>query len=216
MSNRELSLIQIRTGKQRNVPNALELGEMALTTDEGRMFVGLPSTVIPVSPVSGRTPYSVDSCTGENVEVITEFTPSSVVNRVLSKAVKSTIPIDNQGSFTIQSASRMQLTIFAYTNAALVQGTAITDKNANIDVVYSYINEITTVSTTYIDSEGLTNKTTNNVVNLISVSTSNGNTTFVLGNNSGLPLTIEYTYRAWDDSLETTSSTLSNYTPTTP
>ena len=212
-SNRELSLIQIRTGKQRNVPNALELGEMALTTDEGRMFVGLPSTIIPVSPVSGRTVFSAESSTGENVEIITEFSPAAVVNRVFSKALKSTIPINKKAAFTIQSATRISLTIFAYTNAALVQGTTIPDKNSIINIEYSFINGIGTSVTTYKDSTNSTNINTNSVVRLLSFSSTNGNFIFELGNSSGLPVTIEYTYKAWNDSLETTSGTLSNYTP---
>lgn len=89
---KEIGLIQIRTGKQRNLPKALELGEMALTTDEARVFVGIPSTVIPASLVAGRTNESVPGSGQENVEVITEFTPVHVINRTIYKPIRFDIP----------------------------------------------------------------------------------------------------------------------------
>ena len=211
MPNRELSLIQIRTGKQRNVPNALELGEMAMTTDEGRVFIGLPSTIIPVSPVAGRTAYSVENSTGENVEVLTEFSPAAVVNRALSKAVKTTIPLGQKAQISIQNASRLDLCGFAYTNAALVTGTSITDKTINFKINYSYINSINLSSTEYLDSVGISDFANSAIMKLLSITNANGITTFVLVNLSGLPLTVEFTYRAWHDSLETISATLSTY-----
>ena len=89
---KEIGLLQIRTGKQRNLPKALELGELALTTDEARVFVGIPSTVIPASLVAGRTKESVPGCGEENVELLTEFTPIHVVNRAIYKPIRADIP----------------------------------------------------------------------------------------------------------------------------
>src|SRR5574343_299471 len=88
MADKEIGLVQVRVGKQRNLPSALELGEIAFTTDECRVFVGLPSTIIPASLVAGRTKITTPGSAEENVEILTEFTPAHVLSRALNKAVR--------------------------------------------------------------------------------------------------------------------------------
>ncbi len=150
MSGKEIGLMQIRTGKQRNLPKALEHGELALTTDECRMFAGLPSAVTPASLVAGRTAASVPGSSWENVEILTEFTPAHVLNRVLFKPVKVTITpsvIENglPTTFTtinIPSADRVFVDYIAYSNdgtilesgtfnVVSIGGTPLVSQNSN-------------------------------------------------------------------------------------
>ncbi|AUS02610.1 hypothetical protein NVP2275O_029 [Vibrio phage 2.275.O._10N.286.54.E11] len=121
MADKEIGLIQIRNGKQRNLPTALEHAELALTTDEGRMFIGLPATVTPASLVAGRrknassgSNYIVQGSGEENIELITEFTPQHVLDRVLYKAQRFSISQNSSILLQIPYTNRLFLEYVAF------------------------------------------------------------------------------------------------------
>lgn len=64
MAVTQISKIQIRRGKKENIPESLDSGEMALTTDTGELFIGAPE----FEGTKYRTSYPY-----ENIRVLTEF-----------------------------------------------------------------------------------------------------------------------------------------------
>ena len=113
MAQKEIVLQQVRTGKQRDLPNALEKGQLGFTTDEGRMFVGLPSSSEPASLVAQRD----DPNSGkENVEIITEFSPWKVVNGLVNKPFMITVPANSTVTTRLQGTSRLFLEYVAYSD----------------------------------------------------------------------------------------------------
>lgn len=131
MAEKEIGLMQIRTGKQRNLPPALEHGELAFTTDECRVFVGLPSTVTPASLVAGRTKDAVPGSAEENVELLTEFTPAHVLTRALYKAVKVDVPANGDFKLSVPSADRLFLDYVAFS----IDGTGRELESGSVQIV---------------------------------------------------------------------------------
>lgn len=189
MASKEIGLMQIRTGKQRNL-FTLEHGELALTTDEGRFFCGLPSTITPASLVAGRTKSSVPGSGGENIELLTEFTPAHVLNRVLYKPIKSTIPeqVGNAAGtsiVSIPSADRLFVDYVAYSpDGTLETGSIQILAIDGGDVIISQQNNTS-------DSDGLVKirALTPDVVGAI--------TNLTIENSHSESMIFEYIYRGW-------------------
>jgi hypothetical protein len=78
----QISRIQIRRGHADNLPDALEEGEFALTTDTGELFVGAPSLPKIQNRAGSIYPY-------RNIRVLTEFD----VVRTLSDHVVTHTPL---------------------------------------------------------------------------------------------------------------------------
>lgn len=215
---KEIGLLQIRTGKQRNLPRALELGELALTTDEARMFVGIPSTVIPASLVAGRTKESTPGSGEENVEVITEFTPIHVVNRTIYKPLRVDIPkatwndltftetttyipnetIVDPGQFTLRVPSADRLFIDYVAFSMPTTGSAkILESGTFTAVMIDGIPLLSQVNNTN-DADGLV---------WIQMSRTNGitingaMTNILIQNLYNVPYRFEYIYRGWNEPL---------------
>lgn len=198
MSDKEIGLVQIRTGKQRNLPKALEHGELALTTDECRMFVGLPSAVTPASLVAGRTAAEVPGSGWENVEVLTEFTPSHVLNRVLYKPVKVSVPGADSATINIPSADRVFVDYIAYQEAN--DGSQLILETGSFQIVSVVIGGTTPqtlvsqINNTN-DSGGITR------ISIDDDPSVNGSITSVTINNGNASrMTVEYIYRGWNAS----------------
>ena len=68
--NSQTALVKHAVFLQRDL-QPLELGQLGMSTDEGRVFVGLPSTEVAASLVAGRTNKNVPGSGGENVEILT-------------------------------------------------------------------------------------------------------------------------------------------------
>jgi hypothetical protein len=207
---KEIGLIQIRTGKQRNLPKALEQGELAFTTDECRAFVGLPSSITPASLVAGRTKSDVPGSAEENVEILTEFTPQHVINRALYRAVKVTLPpatwkttkyidefnsITTNGLFTlsIPSADRLFIDYTAFTLGTTGTSTAIETGTIHVILVdgapvisqHSYSSDPGGIS--WVSSD---------------IPTLSGSITKVpIKNRNNLSMQFEYIYRGWQEPI---------------
>lgn len=120
MAQQQIALQQIRTGKQRDLPDALEKGQLALSTDVGRVFVGLPSASDPASLVAGRNWNNAPNSGKENIEIITEFTPWQIVSKVLNRPFVYTIPKGTSTQLAIQSESRVFLDYMAYNTSSTI------------------------------------------------------------------------------------------------
>ena len=210
MADKEIGLVQIRTGKQRNLPTALELGEMAMTTDECRLFVGLPSVILPASLVAGRTKVSVPGSSEENVEVLTEFTPNHVLSRVLYRAVKLDIPastwnvgvtsyttdldtITTMGTFllSIPTADRLFIDYTAY---SLNEGTKILE-TGSIQIIAIDGGVLLTQTNNTSDANS------NIWVSADAPYTSGSSTKIILKNRLNIPIRFEYIYRGWQEPI---------------
>ena len=106
----QVALIQHSVFQQRDLQEPLELGQLGMSTDECRVFMGLPSTVVPASLVAGRTLYGSG---GENVEILTEFTPANVLMRTLYKPITITVP-SGSTNYVLSSPSRVVMDYFVY------------------------------------------------------------------------------------------------------
>lgn len=116
MAQKEIALMQVRMGKQRDLPLALEKGQIGFSTDVGRVFIGLPSTSEPASIVAGRTWDNAPNSGKENVEVITEFTPWEIINKLVNKPYKIIVPANGTATLNIQSTPRVFLEYIGYSN----------------------------------------------------------------------------------------------------
>lgn len=110
--NNQTALVKHAAFLQRDL-QTLELGQFGISTDECRAFVGLPATVVPASLVAGRTKTTVPGSAGENIELLTEFTPPSVLSRALYRPIVITAPV-GATEFAIVSASRALIDYMAY------------------------------------------------------------------------------------------------------
>ena len=195
---KEIGLLTIRTGKQRNLPYALELGEMALTTDECRLFVGLPSSSIPASLVAGRRKATHPGSAEENVEVLTEFTPMHVANKILYRPVTVKVPRNNTKKVIIPNIERAFIDYTAY---VLVRGNnPVTDPDR-------WFIETGSIHLASVDSTliGYQNNNTNKPDGLVmiradlnTVAREGSTITFSLVNDYDAEVTFEYIYRGWN------------------
>ncbi len=117
MAQKEIALMQVRMGKQRDLPLALEKGQIGFSTDVCRMFIGLPSSSEPSSMVAGRTLENAPNSGKENVEIVTEFTPWATINKLVNKPYKVSVPAEGTATVNIQSTSRVFLEYIAYSTA---------------------------------------------------------------------------------------------------
>lgn len=190
MAEKEVGMMQIRTGKQRNLPPALEHGELAFTTDECRMFTGLPSTVTPASLVAGRTKETVPGSAEENVEILTEFTPAHVLNRALYKAVKVDVPANGTFKLAVPSADRLFIDYVAFAGTVLESGT---------------LQMISLSGNTLLSQQNNTNQD-DGIVHIEVKSSSDisvvGALTYItLTNTNSAIMRVEYIYRGWQEPL---------------
>lgn len=118
MAQKEIALMQVRMGKQRDLPLALEKGQIGFSTDVGRVFIGLPSSSEPASIVAGRTWDNAPNSGKENVEILTEFTPWQIINNLINKPYKITVPANGTATINIQSTSRVFLEYVGYSNTS--------------------------------------------------------------------------------------------------
>ena len=152
--NSQTALVKHAVFLQRDL-QPLELGQLGMSSDECRVFVGLPSTEIAASLVAGRTSKNVQGSGGENVEVLTEFTPPVVLSRAINRPI-----VINVGSgtnkFYILSASRVFLDYMAYPTIDLYTGTNLSNEFESGSVNIMSMGETTTTLYTQ------TNNTNNN------------------------------------------------------
>lgn len=191
MADKEIGLMQIRTGKQRNLPPALEHGELAFTTDECRVFVGVPSTVTPASLVAGRTKDAVPGSAEENVEILTEFSPAHVLNRALYKSVKVAVPASDNIEIAIPSADRLFIDYVAFSEDP-------TDR----------VLESGTVQVVIIDGQILLSQqnNTSDVDGIVRIEATNPTvvgaiTNLTMVNTSTMKMRFEYIYRGWQEPI---------------
>lgn len=114
MAQKEIVLQQVRMGKQRDLPLALEKGQVGFSTDVGRLFIGLPSTSEPASLVAGRNWNNAPNSGQENVEVLTEFTPWEVINKVFNKPYVIDVKPESTTSTFLAGSSRVFIDYVAY------------------------------------------------------------------------------------------------------
>lgn len=118
MAQKEIALQQVRTGKQRDLPDSLEKGQIGFSTDVGRVFVGLPSATDPSSLVAGRNWTNAPNSGKENVEILTEFTPWDIMNDLLYKPFTFDVPANGSTTVVIQSTSRLFVEYIGYSSDA--------------------------------------------------------------------------------------------------
>ncbi|AQW88825.1 putative structural protein [Erwinia phage pEa_SNUABM_50] len=190
MAQKEISLMQVRMGKQRDLPLALEKGQLGLSTDVGRMFIGLPSSSDPASIVAGRTWENAPNSGKENIEIITEFTPWSIINNIVNRPYKTTVPANGSVTVNVQSTSRVFLEYIAYSNAT---GSTLLESGAVQMVVQG--------STVLLSQQNNTNQPDGLVVVEYEDPSYDSGTqrmSITLSNNSNEAFTVEYILRGWD------------------
>jgi hypothetical protein len=190
MAQKEIALMQIRMGKQRDLPLALEKGQLGFSTDVGRVFVGLPSSSEPSSIVAGRTWENAPNSGKENVEILTEFTPWNIINSIVNKPYKITVPASGTATVNIQSSSRVFLEYVAYSNAS---GSTLLESGAVQLVVQG--------DTVLIAQQNNTNQSEGLVViefNDPAFDTGTNRMAIQLSNDSTESFTVEFILRGWD------------------
>ena len=125
MAQQQVALQQVRTGKQRDLPDALEKGQIGFSTDVGRVFIGLPAASEPSSLVAGRNWTNAPNSGKENVELITEFTPWEIINDLVTRPNFFDIPGNTTTSTTIRSKSRVFLDYVAYDNGVVLESGSV-------------------------------------------------------------------------------------------
>lgn len=121
MAQQQVALQQVRSGKQRDLPDALEKGQIGFSTDVGRVFIGLPASSDPASLVAGRNWTNAPNSGKENVEIITEFTPWEIINDLVNKPNTFDIKGNTTTSTTIRSKSRAFVQYVAYDNGLVLE-----------------------------------------------------------------------------------------------
>jgi len=81
---KEIGLIQVaRQDDLVTDMRNMEDGEFGLDTNNGRLVIGHPRALNPLSTIETR-----DSLVGENIEIVTEFTPDTVRYKIQSVLIK--------------------------------------------------------------------------------------------------------------------------------
>lgn len=143
MASKEIALQQVQTGVFRDLPDALELGQIGFTTDSARMFIGLPSSTNPASIVAGRNWTNAPNTGKENIEIITEATPSFIINKLVNKPYSLTIPANSTKTTKISGTSRLFVEYIAYSKAAgskILESGAVQLVSNNNEVIISQQN----------------------------------------------------------------------------
>lgn len=191
MAQQQVALQQVRTGKQRDLPDALEKGQIGFSTDVGRVFIGLPSTSDPASLVAGRTWVTNPNSGKENVEIITEFSPWQTVSGIVNRPFAVEL-LQGQQSIEvfIDSQSRVFLDYIAYnTNGTVLESGTVQMVAVGTNTLISQFNNTSR-------SDAVLSILFSNPV----YNTSTGSMQFSIENtdyvNSGY--NIEFVYRGWD------------------
>lgn len=190
MAQKEIALMQVRMGKQRDLPLALEKGQIGFSTDVGRCFIGLPSSSEPSSLVAGRTWDNAPNSGKENVEILTEFTPWSILNELINKPYKVTVPANGTVTVNVQSTSRLFLEYVGYSNAT---GSTLLESGSVQLVVQD--------GTVLIAQQNNTNQPEGLVVIEFedpAFDTGTNRMAVTLSNDSNESFTVEYILRGWD------------------
>ncbi len=190
MAQKEIALMQVRMGKQRDLPLALEKGQIGFSTDVGRVFIGLPSSSDPASIVAGRTWDNSPNSGKENVEVITEFTPWGIINNLVNKPYKITVPANGTATINIQSTSRAFLEYISYSNTT---GSTLLESGA----VQLVVNN----GTVLLSQQNNTNKSDGiAVIEYLDPAFDTGTQrmTITVKNSSTQAFTVEFILRGWD------------------
>jgi hypothetical protein len=190
MAQKEIALMQVRMGKQRDLPLALEKGQIGFSTDVGRCFIGLPSSSEPASIVAGRTWDNAPNSGKENVEILTEFTPWSILNELINKPYKVTVPANGSVTVNVQSTSRLFLEYVGFSNAT---GSTLLESGSVQLVVQD--------GTVLIAQQNNTNQPEGLVVIEFEdpdFDTGTNRMAVTISNDSAEAFTVEYILRGWD------------------
>ncbi|AFC21747.1 virion structural protein [Cronobacter phage vB_CsaM_GAP32] len=190
MAQKEIALMQVRMGKQRDLPLALEKGQIGFSTDVGRVFIGLPSTSEPASIVAGRTWDNAPNSGKENVEVITEFTPWEIINKLVNKPYKIIVPANGTATLNIQSTPRVFLEYIGYSNT---NGSTLLESGA----VQLVVNN----GTVLLSQQNNTNKSDGIAVIEYqdpAFDTGTQRMAITITNSSAQAFTVEFILRGWD------------------
>lgn len=125
MAQKQIALQQVRSGKQRDLPDALEKGQFGFSTDVARLFIGLPSSSEPASLVAGRNWTNAPNSGKENVEIITEKTPWSVINNLVNQPNVLQLAPNQTTITTVRSTSRVFLEYVAYDDNQLLESGSV-------------------------------------------------------------------------------------------
>lgn len=189
MAQKQIALQQVRSGKQRDLPDALEKGQIGFSTDVGRVFIGLPSSAEPASIVAGRNWTNAPNSGKENVEIITEFTPWEIMNGLISKPTILQLPANAVTTATIRSTSRLFLDYIAYDGTDLLE-------TGSVQIVAFDTSRV------LISQQNNTNKADGLVVidfQQPSYDTSTARLTLSISNSSSSAITLEFITRGWDE-----------------
>lgn len=192
MAQKQISMMQIRHDVQRNLPESLEIAQLGFTTDECRMFVGLPSSVEPASLVAGRTKAVAPNTGMENVEILTEFTPAYILNKALYKPIVQYIPANSSIDIVINASTRAFIEYVSFGTDATQQ---ILESGA-VQIVTRTDNNATMISQ---------QNNTNADDGLVKIEFDNPNyntqskkLTFTVTNNNAYECVLEFLIRGWD------------------
>lgn len=189
MAQKQIALQQVRSGKQRDLPDALAKGQIGFSTDVGRVFIGLPSSSEPASIVAGRNWTNAPNSGKENVEIITEFTPWEIINGIVNKPNILPLPANTVTTTTVRTTSRAFIEYIAYDNNQLLETGSV---------------QIVAFNTTrvLISQQNNTNKA-DGIVALDfqqpSYDTATKRLTISISNRSSSNITLEFVMRGWDE-----------------
>lgn len=189
MAQKQIALQQVRSGKQRDLPDALEKGQIGFSTDVGRLFIGLPSSADPASIVAGRNWTNAPNSGKENVEIITEFTPWEIINGLVNKPNILQLPANKITTTTVRTTSRVFIEYVAYDGTNLLETGVV---------------QIVAFNTTrvLISQQNNTNKADGIVVidfQQPSYDTTTKRLTISVKNSSTSNITLEFVMRGWDE-----------------
>lgn len=189
MAQKQIALQQVRSGKQRDLPDALEKGQFGFSTDVARLFIGLPSSSEPASLVAGRNWTNTPNSGKENVEIITEFTPWEIINSAVNKPVTILLPPNTATTTSIRSTTRVFLEYVGTDGSDLLE-TGIVQLVALDD------------TRVLISQQNNTNNS-NGIVSIDfdqpSYDTGTQRLTITINNNSSSNITLEFILRGWDE-----------------
>lgn len=191
MAQKEIVLQQVRTGKMRDLPVSLARGQIGFASDAGRLFVGLPSQSEPASLTAGRTWDNAPNTGQENVEIITEFTPYSVVQRMITKPEITSVGAAAFRYNTIESSSRCFIQYVAYGSSS--SSTVLETGSVQMAVVGNRV---------LLSQQNNTNSTVDGVVKITfsepTYDSVSKRFTFKVENASIESFEVEYVFSSWD------------------
>lgn len=192
MAQKQISMMQVRYDVQRNLPESLELAQIGFTTDECRVFVGLPSSVEPASLVAGRTKDIAPNTGMENVEILTEFTPAHILNNALYKPTVQFLPANSTIDIVVATSTRAFIEYVSFG----VDSTQQVLESGAVQIVTRTDN-----STTMISQQNNTNAD-DGIVKIEfdspSYNIQSKKLSFTVTNNNAYECVLEFLIRGWD------------------